>query len=237
MISLRLFSVALLTLPLLAAADTLFKENFDRLPSGPVDPDAYAGIVPWEGPSAGEFGRMFIVDDVPEAVPSGKDRLHSIALADNSAAPAKAPSLILSWQNKAPASGRLSIAWEFLVPVAEPFLGIQFLGHTWDSSAAAILLQNGEIILHADKGDTARIRVGPYVQGRWHAIKADLDLGARTIDLWLDGKKVVNAVPWLAAAPKTIDHLNTVADFSEEDRAGTPVLYLDNIEVVSSSAK
>lgn len=226
----------LVTLPLPSlTAQTLVKENFDSLPVGHVASGRYPHIIPWEGPSEREFGRIEITDQFPgsESTATGKDRLNVIAIHDNSPALNKSSSLVFPWKDKAPTSGRLTLSWEFLVPVEPPFLGIHFLGGSWDSSAAAVLLADGKIILHANKGDTTRLTVGAYQPGKWHALKAELDITARTLDLWLDGKKVANAVPWLASAPKSIDRLSTVADFAPVDRHGAAILFLDNIDVTA----
>lgn len=216
-------------------AEVILKENFDTLSLSHVGAGRYPHVVAWEGPSAREFGYVQITDQFPgsETATVGKDRLNVLAIHDTSAAPNKAPSLVFPWKDKAPSSGHLSISWDFLVSAQPPFYGINFLGNSWDGSAAGIILKDGNILLHANKGDSTRLNIGSYKTDTWHTLKAELDIAARTLDIWLDGKKVANAVPWLASAPVTIDRLSTVADFAPVERSGSAVLFIDDLEVSS----
>lgn len=226
-------------LPVLALADdTLFRETFDNLPVGRVSTALPSRIVCWEGPDTGKFGRFQISDQFPgsEVFSSEGDRLNVLAIHDISPAANEAPTLMLPWKDRAPKSGHLICSWDFLVPVESPYLALFFFGNHWQDSAAAIVLSDGKIYLHADKGDASRITVGE-TPGIWHTIKADLDIDARMIDLWIDGKKVATRISWLATAPRTIDRLLVVSDLAQADRAGAAVLYLDNIEVVAKGAR
>lgn len=239
-ITTTLLSTFLAALPLSSLADeVLVKENFDDTSVGPVYVGRFPHIIAWEGRSEAEFGRFEITDTFPgsESAAAGRDRLNVIAINDNSPDRDKSPSLVFPWDDRAPQSGRLVVSWDFMVPAGSPYLGIHFFGNHWTNSSAAILLSNGRVILHADKGDASRLRVGSYTPGTWHAIKAELDIDARTLDLWLDGKKVANAVPWLATAPKAPGRLSTVAELSATDHAGAAVLYLDNIQAVAVPSK
>lgn len=223
--------IAALWAPLLAQAEeVLLKENFDRLPVGRVLAGKYPHIVAWEGPSR-QFGWVGITDEYPQSAAAPKDHLNVIALYDRAAEKNKAPSLQFRWENKDPKPGKQTLSWDFLAPMDKPFMAIHFLGSNWSNSTAAILLSDGNIILHADQGNASRLRIGTYKVGIWHTIKVTHDIAARTLDVWLDGKKVANAISWLAAAPNTIDRLSTVADYAAVERDNAAVLYLDNIEV------
>ncbi|AHF89119.1 hypothetical protein OPIT5_01410 [Opitutaceae bacterium TAV5] len=236
MTSKTLLALAALLLPFaVSASEILIKENFESIPTGRIAPGRYTHIVPWQGPSR-QFGWIGVTDQYPESAASGKDHLNAVAFYDSASDKNKAPSLQFRWEDKAPQSGILTLAWDFLVPVEKPFLAIHFLGSNWKNSTAALLLADGAIILHADKGDASRIRIGTYTVGVWHSIKVTLDPGARTLDVWIDGKKAVNAISWLETSPKTIDRFSTVADYAPVDRMGAAVLYLDNIEVSATSA-
>lgn len=231
--------VLLAALPGVALADeVLFRENFDSLQAGRVTPVLPSRIVCWEGPHTGKLGRFQITDQFPgsEVFSSDGDRLNVLAIQDISPAINQSPTLMLPWKDRGPGSGHLLCSWDFLVPVEAPYLALFFFGNHWQDSAAAIVLSDGKILLHADKGDPSRVTIGE-TPGVWHTIKADLDIDARMLDLWVDGKKVASRVPWLATAPKTVDRLLVLSDLAQVDRAGAAVLYLDNIEVVSRSAK
>lgn len=231
--------ILLAALPVASLADdVLLKENFDNLPVGRVSPALPTRIICWEGPNAGKFGRFQISDQFPgsEVFSSDGDRLNVLAIQDISPAANQAPSVMLPWKDRGPKSGHLLCSWDFLVPVEAPYLALFFFGNHWQDSAAAIVLSDGKILLHADKGDASRVTIGE-TPGVWHTIKADLDIDARVLDLWVDGKKVAAKVPWLATAPKTIDRIMVLSDLAQADRAGAAVLYLDNAEVVARDAK
>jgi hypothetical protein len=227
-----LFFLVLLA-PSLRASDFVYRENFETMATGRVIPGRDQHIAPWEGPSR-QYGWVGITDQYTESS-VGKDHLNVIALHDSSALVNKSPSLQFRWGTKAPLSGRMTIAWDFLVPVEKPFQGVQFIGNTWDSSAAVILLTDGEVILHADRGDASRVRIGEYKVGVWQSLEISLDIDARTLDVRLNGKKVAKGIPWLASSPKMIDRLSCLADYAPVDHGGAAVLYLDNIVVTSSS--
>lgn len=211
----------------------LFKDNFDRHPVGPISPGSITDVIAWEGPAPLEFGWVGITEDYPMSGRETRDRLRVVALHDNTPSANRAPSVQFLWSGKAPTDGRISVEWSFLVPELDPYTGIFFLGNHWNDSSAAIILSNGRLLLHHDKGDATRKVIGAYTPGKWHTLKADLDVSARTIDVWFDGNKAFNGGAWLTTAPRTTDRLSIVSDFAPVDRAGGPVLYIDDVKAAA----
>lgn len=228
------FSLLVATLAFLAPsqAETLFDVNFSEQPAGELAntqkiSDHNGSALFWQGPAAKEFG-YFSITDGPEAG-GGSGKL-ALAVYDNSAERGKAPGFSVQLADVPAEAKTLTAEARFLVPVAGPYLGLIGVGKgSWAGAAALLTLSDGKIKTW-QPGDIYTT-VGAYDPNVWFELRIVLDLEKKTFDVYLDGQKVGNAIPWAHVSKDPVDYFECVADLSPLDRAGDPVLFIESLKI------
>ena len=203
-----------------ANAGVLLDENFDGMNAGELP--GSGPVHQWRGPENGLFGFIEVTSEKASGE-QGK----SIRFCDNSAKPNGSPILTAEW--KTPVAGSLTVEWKVMVPVSEPYISLQFIGSNWDDAPVIVIFENGKIAV--DFADGKRTDLGPYENSKWYVIKAELRQADKTFDLYLDGKQVIKSYAWRSIKKVNLSNLSIGADFSAADRAGAPVLYIDDLKV------
>lgn len=216
------FTTVFLAATAFCEADVLFNQDFDHKDTERLG-GTIAGVYPWEGRSMQEFGWIGIGGPTS-----------ALTFFDSSAITNQSPSVRLSWtdNNKEPA--KISMTWNFMIPVKGEYLGVYFIGgRGWLDSALVVMFSNGDIIADYYKGRETREVIGTYTPGEWDSITISFDEKARTFGIGLGGKVVIRDALMLPKGPAKIALMTVAADAAPVDRKNEAVLFLDNISVVS----
>lgn len=211
-----------------ASADVLLEETFEGRPNGHL-PDR-GEVRQWRGPEAGAFGHIEVTDEMVAGNESRSARFVDIASERN-----KGPILIATWDgNELSSRAGIAVEWKTMVPVDGLYQALCFLGANWSDSPVIIIFQNGKMAL--EYGDGKREPLGDYGTGEWHSFRVVIHPEDKTFDLFLDTNKVAGGYPWRKVELADLGHLSILADTSDVDHGGDPVLYVDDIKVVTDSA-
>lgn len=229
------FSIVLAALALLSPsrAEVLFEANFAEQPAGELGnthkiSDHNGTALFWQGPGAKEFG-YFSVTDSPESG-GGSGKL-ALAFHDNMSENGKAPGLSVKLGDSPPASAKtLTLETKLLVPFSGPYLGLIGVGKgSWANAAALITLSNGKINVW-QPGDIYTT-IGAYEPSVWFDLRIVLDLAKKTFDVYLNGEKAGNEIPWAHDPKDPVDYFEMFADLNPVERAGDPVLFVENLKI------
>lgn len=216
-----------------AQAETLFEVNFAEQPAGELGnthklTDHNGSALFWQGPAAKEFG-YFSITDGPEAG-GGSGKL-ALAFHDNSPERGKAPGFSVQLADAPAADAKtLTVEAKLLVPVAGPYLGLIGVGKgSWAGAAALLTLSNGKIQTW-QPGDVYTT-VGAYDPNVWFELRIVLDLAQKTFDVYLNGEKAANAIPWAHTPKDPVNYFECVADLSPTERAGDPALFMETLKI------
>jgi hypothetical protein len=214
------YSIASLTVSAIGAE--VINESFDVANEGQLA--SSPAFMAWTGPEFGLYGK---IDASAELTPNGTGK--ALVFRDNAPEANKGPALTASWEGSAPKSGHVIVSWKWMVAVDGPFLALQFAGVSWDDTAAVFILENGKVTIQHEKNDN-RETLGDYRPREWRSVKMDFDIDKRTFDIYLDDRKVADALRWQGTRP-TIDKVSMNADFAAVDRQGNPVFAIDDFKV------
>jgi hypothetical protein len=225
MLRLSALAAVLLGPAAIAAAETLIDASFDQ--SGATltgEPAPIGRVWCWTGPEGKPLGQARIATD-----PDGGDQ--ALALSNNAHPEAAAPAIEIDWRETSAANSTqpLTISYSCLVPVEGEYLCTQFFGDGWENAAAVVIFENGKILLQYGENG-ARLPLGDYTPNKWVDIRASLDGGKRVVTVYLNDKKVANAVPWQKNA-KPVSHVTIIANQRPVIGDGADVLLLDSIKV------
>lgn len=207
-----------------ARGDVLIRQAFDGVPVGvlPVGPQPVGTIGAIEADGDRPLGGVTV------AKVDGTDGSTSAAQVANVAhKEQRAPGLLLRWND--PKVGIVRVEYRFMTPIDGPFLGVHFFGGDWKSAAAVLMTENGKVVVQfGEKG--ARLTLGVYEASVWQSVRLDFDVVGKTVDVYLNGRKRANRLPWQGDA-KGVGRASLLADFKGTDHGGAPVLYVDDIVV------
>lgn len=210
-----------------AFADDIIRQNFDATTSDalPEGASPVGRVWAWTGPSQNEFGQAVVQGDrTPEG--SGK----AIVLTNAAHTNTSAPVIAIDWRDTPAADSTkpISVSYKFMVPLAGPYLSAHFFGTDWSGSAIILGIEEGRIT--AIYKDGKRLEIGKYEVGKWVSIKAIIDGEKKTVSLWLNDKKIANALPWHDEVV-AVNVINITASNKPIATDGTKVIYVDDIVV------
>lgn len=205
-----------------ARGEVLIQQNFEQADKFPTGPQPAGTITAWEAGEDGPLGSIAVATVKTPTGPTRAAAISNVAHKEN-----RAPGLLLAWPEAK--SGMVRVEYRFMTPIDGPFYSVHYFGGSWKTAAAILIMKDGQCTLQYGEKD-ARISLGRYAPNVWYALRCDFDITARSVDVFLDGKKLANQLPWQSDA-RTISGAELYAEFTRVDHGGAPVLYVDEITV------
>ena len=205
-----------------AAETVLIQQNFEQADKFPLGPQPVGALNKWEAGDDGALGPITVATVSTPNGPTKAAQISNVAHRKD-----RAPGIILNWPEQN--SGTLAVEYRFMTPIDGPFYSVHYFGGDWKTAAAIFIIKDGKFTLQYGENE-ARVPIGSYTSNEWHTIRYEFDLTGQKVDVYLDGEKRANQLPW-QSGNKALDEATLYADFTDADHGGAAVQYVDDILV------
>jgi hypothetical protein len=209
----------------------IFQKDFSQAADS-VQADI-SGMEMWTGDPLDSWGKITL-----EALPAGVDGSPKKALtvATNSTSPNApdgskfCPSITVKTPGCGPKGEKKTAVFllRFLVPIDGAYRTDIHFGGNWESNAT-ILVLNGHDLNAMVQGTPTKM--ASYAPNTWQELQVEFDCANKTFSILQNGTRVANGIPWNDHKLDSVDSLVIVAGAMPVQKDGTPVFYLQKVDV------
>ena len=208
----------------------IFQKDFTQ---NAISKSDLSGIEMWTGAPVESWGKV-MVDSLPSGVDGSPQKALTITTNVNNPPAPDGSKFCPSITVKTPKCGSggdkktAVFLLRFMVPVDGPYRADIHFGGNWGSNATVLVLNKNDI--NAMTKDTPT-KLATYDANAWQELRLEFDCTNKTFSVSHNGNQVANGIPWNDPKLNSVDSLEIVAGGMPVPKDGTPVLYLQKIDI------